>query len=1059
MLRMIVDISTIVDFSTIAGYVLPMTTKSYFTGLSTYAPATICAALSHVRGWFSLDEFSHFIDPEARKPTAMLRCMEALIRDDCIAPRKDEPGCYLFKDQEPAIDIPPALHLQMASFFQQTDASALKIAGHLEAAGALSEAIPYWSKAIRDAYSAGDAQACISLIERVFAYIAALGPDRHRNAEVLELFLDVFEAVPLFRSAPNIDRIVRAVLDIGSSLPYSPTVDKAMLYCLCSLVWRGRIAEVKPLWIRIYFKSKARHSPEMKQFHRAFLGVLFYLKGKISRASKIFDSLGGDTERLPNDFILLEYFLLVAHCYALSGRISRAVSLIDSIRTHAHMNKRSDVEAWALGTLGIILIESGWYDEAGNILSEIEQIENWDAHFVSRLEYYWIKAYLSYARGRFSEISESLRKLFSTRDRGYKVANFFMSSGIEMAVFFKHLPPERLEEFDLTPFAQLFVARIEKDGIYPAVAGQVKSHEAFQAFRRGEGNAESLANDIAGAETLLLQAGARLAIVKARIMRATILFEQGHQDRAAQILQEHRAVIEELGEGLIGGYLRYHLKPEPPEKLLLNAVISLAHSLGTLKGSEMLINKAMETLNRISGAERGAIFLCDQHNPEKLILRASQGLTAEQVLSDNFQEMYAWLKRAAQERQPLLWSGPGEGTLKPKAAICAPLIIRDQVVGVVYQDNRILKDVFSWHAVELIQALATQVAASIENAHAYEEIERLNALLSEKTAYYEEESHNPKDYQEIIIKSDAMQRVASLVEKVAALDTTVLITGETGVGKELIAALIQRLSPRAEKPYIKVDCTTLPEHLIESELFGHEKGAFTGAVAARMGRFELADGGTLFLDELGELPLSLQAKLLRILQDGEFERLGSTRTRQVDVRILAATNRDLVAAVAKLSFRADLFYRLNVFPIHIPPLRERTEDIPSLSMFFLGRISKVLGKRFAGITRRDIARLKAYDWPGNVRELKHTIERSAILSPEGRFILSLPSGKAAVSTHRQTLAQVERTYITEVLEHTGWKVSGPGGAAAILGMNRTTLLSRMKKLAIARPGSHPAHAR
>jgi len=985
--------------------------------------------------------------------------MEELIREDHIAPIRDEPGCYLFKQQEPTIDIPPALHLQMASFFQKTEASALKIAGHLEAAGALSEAIPYWSKAIRDAYAAADAQACISLIERVFAYIAALGPDRHRNTEVLELFLDVFESVPLFRSAPTIDRIVQAVLDIGLSLPYSPSVDKAMLYCLCSLVWRGRIAEVKPLWVKIFFKTKARHSLEMKQFHRAFLGVLFYLKGKIARASKIFDSLEGDTERLPDDFILLEYFLLVAHCYALSGRISRAVSLIDSIRTHAHMNRRRDVEAWALGTLGIILIESGWYDEAENIVSEIEQIENWDAHFVSRLEYHWIKAYLSYARGRFIEISDSLRKLFSTRDRGYKVANFFMSTGIEVAVFLKGLTPELLTQYDLTTFAQLFVGRIEKDAIYPAVSGQVKAYEAYQAFRRGDGDAKALAADIAAAEPLLLQAGARLAVVKARIMRATMLFELGHQDRAIELLQEHRAVIEELGEGLIGGYLRYHLKPEPPEKLLLNAVISLAHSLGTLKGSEMLINKAMETLNRLSGAERGAIFLCDQHDPEKLTLRASQGRTVEQALSDNFREMHAWIKRAAQERQPLLWSGPGEGNLRPKAAICAPLIIRDQVVGVVYQDNRILKDVFSWHAVELIQALATQVAASIENAHAFEEIERLNALLSEKTAYYEEESHNPKDYQEIIIKSEAMQRVASLVEKVAQLDTTVLITGETGVGKELIAALIQRLSGRADKPYIKVDCTTLPEHLIESELFGHEKGAFTGAVSARMGRFELADEGTLFLDELGELPLNLQAKLLRVLQDGEFERLGSTRTRQVDVRILAATNRDLIAAVAKLSFRADLFYRLNVFPIHIPPLRERTEDIPSLSVFFLSRISKVLGKRFAGITRRDIARLKAYDWPGNVRELKHTIERSAILSPEGRFVLSLPAGKTSSSTHPQTLAQVEKHYITEVLERTGWKVSGPDGAAAILGMKRTTLLSRMKKFGIARPGRQSSRAR
>jgi transcriptional regulator with GAF, ATPase, and Fis domain len=281
----------------------------------------------------------------------------------------------------------------------------------------------------------------------------------------------------------------------------------------------------------------------------------------------------------------------------------------------------------------------------------------------------------------------------------------------------------------------------------------------------------------------------------------------------------------------------------------------------------------------------------------------------------------------------------------------------------------------------------------------------------------------------------------------------VLVTGETGTGKELIVRAIHDLSRRKDKLLVKVNCAALPAGVIESELFGHEKGAFTGALMRKVGRFELANRGTLFLDEVGDLPLELQAKLLRVLQDGEFERVGGTQTLKVDVRLIAATNRDLEGAVREERFRADLYYRLNVFPIVTPPLRKRSQDVPRLARHFAMLYASKMGKRVGPLGAEVLERLSAYAWPGNVRELQNVIERAVILSPEGRFelgeIMATPPG-AGPKLEARSLEDVERQHILAVLEETGWRVSGDRGAAKILGLKRTTLESRMTRLGIQR---------
>ncbi len=333
-------------------------------------------------------------------------------------------------------------------------------------------------------------------------------------------------------------------------------------------------------------------------------------------------------------------------------------------------------------------------------------------------------------------------------------------------------------------------------------------------------------------------------------------------------------------------------------------------------------------------------------------------------------------------------------------------------------------------------------------------MEQEKARLEAQKTYLQEEIQIEHNFEEVIGTAPAIKKVLKAVEQVAGTDATVLIGGETGTGKELIARAIHNLSPRKQGVLVKVNCAAIPAGLIESELFGHEKGAFTGALARKIGRFELADRATIFLDEVGEIPLELQTKLLRVLQEGEFERLGSTKTLKVNARVIAATNRDLEREVKEGRFRSDLFYRLNVFPIQLPPLRERVQDIPLLAAYFVKKHAPNLGKKIESIPPADMEALKSYPWPGNIRELEHVIERAVILSQGPQLELGgwLPKSTVGAGNGKiSTLEETERAHIVDVLEQVGWKVSGKGGAANLLGLKPTTLEARMKKLSIVRP--------
>ena len=393
------------------------------------------------------------------------------------------------------------------------------------------------------------------------------------------------------------------------------------------------------------------------------------------------------------------------------------------------------------------------------------------------------------------------------------------------------------------------------------------------------------------------------------------------------------------------------------------------------------------------------------------------------------------------------------------AAGARPLEFRGELMGVI---GMISRHPFDPEQFELLGIFADQAAVAIKSALLFAELERYRQRLQVENAYLQEEIRSERGFEDIVGHSSALRAVLRKVKQVAPVETTVLLTGETGTGKELIARAIHELSPRKDRPMIKINCGAIPQGVVESELFGHEKGAFTGALQRRLGRFELADKGTLFMDEVGELPLDTQVKLLRVLQEQEFERLGGARAIKVDVRLVAATNRDLEVEVTDSRFRADLYYRLNVFPIRVPPLRERPEDVPSLVRHFLMQFQRKLAKPLRGVTPEGMQRLMEYPWPGNIRELQNVLERACVLarSPVVDVTAALggpdrqvPDAIPVIDDRIVTLDEHEQQQIRRALDEAGGKIHGPGGAASLLGINASTLRSRMEKHGMMRASS------
>jgi transcriptional regulator with GAF, ATPase, and Fis domain len=610
------------------------------------------------------------------------------------------------------------------------------------------------------------------------------------------------------------------------------------------------------------------------------------------------------------------------------------------------------------------------------------------------------------------------------------------------------------------------------------------------AYAEATGNLqqEALGNDLR-ARALT---GRDEAAASSHVMRAYRAYAAwGAAAKANQLRRRHPQLLGQMDEA--GESMALRAVSDPLGALDVSSVLKVAQAIASEIEVDGLLRTLLTTAIENAGAERGILL---QIRDDEVVpaLEAAAGDDGVSVHRDVAWEdagglAHSVVRYVRRTRQDVVigdasmderFSGQHART-SAQSVLCVPVVHQGRVSGILYLEHA-LSGAFTAARIEIVRVLAAQAAIAFENARLYEdmkgevarraaaemalrdaltEVEGLKNRLEAENVYLQEEIGTQHNFNEIVGNSPALVEALRKVERVAPTDSTVLILGETGSGKELVARAVHSRSRRSGRPLVKVNCGAIPPGLVESELFGHVKGAFTGAIDKRIGRFELANGGTIFMDEIGELPLEAQVKLLRVLQEQEFEPVGSSRTVRVNVRVIAATNRNLEHSVRDGRFRADLLYRLNVFPIEVPPLRERPRDIPLLAGLFLSRLARTLGKPLHGISTRGIEQLQRYHWPGNVRELQNTLERAAILSESAIVDVQgvLPAGAGddaaapQASSARARLDEVQREHIVSVLQTTGGVVEGARGAAVILGVHPNTLRSRMKKLGIQTAGA------
>jgi len=820
-------------------------------------------------------------------------------------------------------------------------------------------------------------------------------------------------------------------------------------------------------WLRSRYRDAMRHfqegwtitkelaDPSLLRSASTFSTFFLYWQCRFQEAVRSYEQSLSDKRYSADDFPPFGA-LMVAHCYAMSGQVTKGLGMLQPILALCRDKGDKYLAAHALHAIGAIMLDTGRIEDAAQYLKcSIEEAKKGENKWIQILG----KLSLAFA----SYLSEKPHR-----------AMHYLREYIEMS---------RQVQATVLPYPHLMeLCWAMEQGAFPRISGlsiekemrrMIREKNVFMKgvayrykalFQKKKGlPAKKVIHSLNQSLRYLQESGHQIELAKSQLELARQYLLFGDSIKAKETTQTASNILFSLNDALIPDDLRLLTKNQPLGESLLSEILNLGKELASFRKNGELVYCILSAVNRLFGAERGGLFLVETDTRiPRIHLRASKNLPAEVIAQPNFQASMKMMHQVVRTRQGCIShaSSPEEIASTSdeiiRSSICVPIIRQNRVTGLLYLDNRLLPQAFRESDLELLGFFSSLAFLALEYGSVSDEVQRLNQKLREDKERFENQSLRRFHSEGIIGKSHAIRHVVALAHQVAKNNSNVLITGETGVGKELITRAIHRNSGRADKPFIQVHCSALPETLITSELFGHEKGAFTGAICRRIGRIELAHGGTLFLDEIGDLPSDIQVRLLRVLQSKEFERVGGNETLRSDFRLIAASNRDLEKQVRTNRFRSDLYYRLNVFPIYIPPLRERKEDIPLLANYFLRKHGTRLGKQFEDIPPKELERLSDYDWPGNVRELENIMERAIILSSGGALQIPAPDanrtyfGDAAETVCGHTLKENEKRHILWALEKTGWKVRGPGGAAEMLDIHPSTLEFRMKKLNIRR---------
>ncbi|MEW6140608.1 MAG: sigma 54-interacting transcriptional regulator [Thermodesulfobacteriota bacterium] len=818
---------------------------------------------------------------------------------------------------------------------------------------------------------------------------------------------------------------------------------------------------------RLYYFGERRHDA-IKVFHEGkelveelgdedilirsaeFLGLYYFIQGFFEDAVVHFERAVQSFETFQRNAIVNPSApIWLGYCAAYMGQFYRAIGILDYYRRLSLEKADRSLAATIRSVLGIVLAIAKKKQEAAYHLSGALQ-EALKTN--NNLALYFSRGGLAYCHcleGRLAEARELLMQTVTEGAAAGLIRQYASPMVLEMLY--------EIHRSGIAPVSQLNFQRevhriLQEPNIH--LRGVALRLRAMDRRNGGEDEAQIRA-DLEASEKYLKRAGTPLQVAMTRIELARLRLRKGEQDEARQLAQRAWMMLSGDGEDLYPDDLRHLLRirdetlmSDDLREEFLTRFLDVIRALVPSADLDRLLSRTVEATNRFFGAERGAIFwFSERRNSRDPILRATCNLTQRDVASDDFRPNLDLVRQAYQQNEPQVvrlersdqWPYAG------KAILCLPFQVGRHTRGVLYHDNSYLQGSFNLLDKERLVQTAQYLTIYLGQIHAY--CLRVEKQASESTVQLD---HGGRG--EILTRDAIMKKILAQADMIAKSDSTVLILGETGVGKELLANRIHRTSARRDRSFVVVDPTTLPENLVESELFGHEKGAFTGADRQRKGRIEVAHGGTLFIDEVGEIPKSIQVKLLRALQEKTFVRIGGTQTLYSDFRLICATNRDLAREVSAGRFREDLYYRLNVVPLTIPSLRERLDDVRLLAHHFVSQYTARYGKPHLKLSTDDESRLAEYEWPGNVRELKNILERAVLLSTEDGLEIELPSRPRTISddlfADLPTLDEMQKRYIRFVLAKTDGRIGGPRGAAAVLGMKRSSLYTRMEKLGL-----------
>jgi formate hydrogenlyase transcriptional activator len=789
-------------------------------------------------------------------------------------------------------------------------------------------------------------------------------------------------------------------------------------------------------------------------FHTYFL----FWQGRYREVVNVYEKSVPDVERYPigGHFPVIAA-TMVGHCYAMVGQITQGLGLLDAIRNYCYQKEDLYLAAHADSAIAMVMLSINRAEDTLRYLKlSLKEAEESNNHWVGNLVILKL-ALVHHHMGSNKESLHYLRRFL--RNNSGPQANLLLYPYLMelcWAIESGKLPAVPGLSLENEIDRMLNIRNIFMQGI-------AYRYKALLGKSRGSANQEITRLFTLSAK-LLNESGNQIELAKTYLELTRHYLSTGNEKKGKATMQVASAILSSTNIGLIPDDLKTLIQDQNLEGTILIEIMNLTDEMGSKKDSSKLLQHIVSTVNRITGAERGALLLLDEERtPPKLKLRASKNLTIEQIYDPAFASSRKMIEEVIHSGKGCIFEiGSSEDTTpelqmkeRVRSSICVPLLLSRKAIGVLYHENRLLGNVFKEYDLKLLAFFAALATLDLNGEKAYQEIDRLLREEKQENSFYRKERAEPRQYEGIIGTSPAIQQIMTQISRVAKTDTAVLILGETGVGKNLLAEAIHRQSLRADGPFITVQCSALTESLITSELFGHEKGAFTGATNRYVGRFEMAHKGTLFLDEIGDLSLEVQARLLRVLQSKEFERVGGGKDVLVsDFRLIAATNRNLEQEVQAGRFREDLYYRINVIPLLIPPLRERKEDIPLLVHHFLSLNNAKQGTNIVKIKQETMDALMRHNWSGNIRELENVIQRGLIVGTGSYF--QLPSLKTAepniIENNKfKTLKEQERAHILQALQQSRWKINGPGGAAQILDINASTLAFRMKKLGIKKP--------